>query len=46
MSPEGYINLEHAGSAGISGLNSYYRFVHIGDYPYARRENLPEGLGE
>jgi flavin reductase (DIM6/NTAB) family NADH-FMN oxidoreductase RutF len=47
MSPEGYINLEDAGSAGISGLNSYYRFVHIGDYPYARRrENLPEGLGE
>lgn len=38
VSPEGYIDLAAANSAGISGLNSYYRFTKIGDYPYARPE--------
>ena len=36
ISPEGYIDMEAADSAGISGLNSYYRFTKIGDFPYAR----------
>jgi len=36
MDEEGYIDLERAGSAGISGLNTYYSFKKIGDYPYAR----------
>lgn len=32
---------EQAGSAGISGLNSYYALEKIADYPYARRTELP-----
>jgi flavin reductase (DIM6/NTAB) family NADH-FMN oxidoreductase RutF len=39
---QGYINLETAGSSGISGLNSYYEFRKIGEYPYARRHQLPD----
>jgi flavin reductase (DIM6/NTAB) family NADH-FMN oxidoreductase RutF len=46
VSPQGYLNLEAAGSAGISGLNSYYAFRHLADHPYARREELPEGLNK
>lgn len=36
ISSEGYINLEQAESAGISGLNSYYQFKFLQSFPYAR----------
>ncbi len=36
MSEEGYIDLEKAGTAGISGLNSYYKLNFIQSFPYAR----------
>jgi len=36
LSPEGYLDLEAAQSAGISGLNSYYQLRKQGAYPYAR----------
>lgn len=42
ISEEGYIDLELAGSAGISGLNSYYKVNKIADYAYARPENTPK----
>lgn len=38
LSKEGYINLEKADSAGISGLNSYYQMKYKKSYPYARVE--------
>lgn len=37
----GHIDLEQAKSAGISGLNSYYSFEKIAQYPYARLNDLP-----
>jgi flavin reductase (DIM6/NTAB) family NADH-FMN oxidoreductase RutF len=36
LSGEGYINLELAKSAGVSGLNSYYSLNRIQEFPYAR----------
>lgn len=36
ISKEGYINLEQAQSAGISGLNSYYQLHLLESFPYAR----------
>ena len=36
LSPEGYIDLQAAQTAGISGLNSYYRLLKQDDHPYAR----------
>ena len=39
---EGHIDLEVLGSAGISGLNSYYRLEKIDQYPYARPSELPD----
>ncbi len=41
LSSEGYINLEITGTAGISGLNSYYRLNKMAEYPFARPEELP-----
>ncbi len=38
VSQEGYINLESAQSAGLSGLNSYYQLKYIDSFPYARAE--------
>ena len=38
----GHINLEKAGSIGISGLNSYYSLEKIEQFPYARVTELPE----
>lgn len=38
LSPEGYIDLQAAQTAGISGLNSYYQLVKQNAYPYARPE--------
>ena len=36
------IDLEATGSVGISGLNSYYSLKKIGDYPYAKANEVPE----
>lgn len=36
ISEEGYIDLEHAKSVGISGLNSYYKLSLLDSYDYAR----------
>ena len=36
ISTEGYIDLEQAETAGISGLNNYYGLKFIQSYPYAR----------
>jgi flavin reductase (DIM6/NTAB) family NADH-FMN oxidoreductase RutF len=41
MDSEGQIDLSIAQTAGISGLNTYYEFKKIGQYPYARRGELP-----
>ena len=41
MTEEGYINLDHTDSVGISGLNSYYALTKLRSFPYARIENLP-----
>lgn len=38
----GYINLEETGHAGISGLNSYYSLQKIGEFPYARVDDIPD----
>lgn len=42
VTAEGYINLDEANIAGISGLNSYYDLSLKGSYPYARREEVPK----
>jgi flavin reductase (DIM6/NTAB) family NADH-FMN oxidoreductase RutF len=42
ISEEGYIDLSSMNSVGISGLNSYYKFEKIGEFPYARKSELPE----
>jgi len=39
---DGYIDLEKAGTAGISGLNSYYGMKKESDYPYARVSEKPD----
>ena len=41
VAPNGYIDLEAANTAGISGLNSYYSLNKVADYPYARKSELP-----
>lgn len=38
----GHLNLEASGSAGISGLNSYYRLTHQAIYPYARTDDFKQ----
>lgn len=38
----GDIDLEHTKSVGISGLNSYYELNKIGQFPYARLEEIPK----
>ena len=37
-----HLNLEQSGSAGISGLNTYYRLKKEQDFPYARVSELPD----
>lgn len=39
---DGQLDLAALGSAGISGLNSYYKLEKISEYPYARPEELPK----
>jgi len=36
------INLEHTNAVGISGLNSYYSVSKIGEFPYARINEVPK----
>ena len=39
---DGQINLECLNEVGIGGLNSYYRLEKIGQFPYARTNELPD----
>ena len=39
---DGQINLECLNEVGIGGLNSYYRLERIGQFPYARTNELPD----
>jgi flavin reductase (DIM6/NTAB) family NADH-FMN oxidoreductase RutF len=41
INKEGYLNLEILESAGIGGLNSYYKLIKMDEHPYARVEDLP-----
>jgi flavin reductase (DIM6/NTAB) family NADH-FMN oxidoreductase RutF len=41
---EGYLDLEMAGSTGVSGLNSYYGFHKRVEFPYARVEDVGDGI--
>ena len=38
----GQIDLEKSESAGVSGLNSYYKLQFLDSFPYARVEGVPE----
>jgi flavin reductase (DIM6/NTAB) family NADH-FMN oxidoreductase RutF len=38
----GFIDLGKAESAGISGVNSYYKLEKVADYPYAKPNELPD----
>lgn len=42
VNKKGYIDLEQAETAGISGLNSYYSVEKIASFPYVRVEEVPE----
>lgn len=42
LSPEGYLDLERLDSAGIGGLNTYYKLKKIKQFPYARVAELPQ----
>jgi len=46
ISEEYYIDLQRSGSAGVSGLNSYYNLQYLDSYPYARSENIQEALSK
>ncbi|AHC15664.1 flavin reductase family protein [Salinispira pacifica] len=39
---QGALDLEQSGSAGISGVSGYYVLNKTAEYPYARREELPD----
>ncbi len=38
----GQINLQKLNTVGIGGLNSYYKLDQIGQFPYARKSELPD----
>lgn len=42
LSENGFIDLGKAESAGISGVNSYYKLEKVADYPYAKANELPD----
>jgi flavin reductase (DIM6/NTAB) family NADH-FMN oxidoreductase RutF len=42
VNEKGYIDLEQAEVAGISGLNTYYSLEKIASFPYVRIEEVPE----
>jgi hypothetical protein len=39
---DGQVNLELLNDVGIGGLNSYYKLDRIGQFPYARVNELPD----
>lgn len=39
---QGQVDLETAGTAGISGLNSYYAIEKIAEFPFARPHEIPD----
>lgn len=45
VAENGFIDLGKATSAGISGVNSYYKLKKVADYPYAKPNELL-GLGQ
>lgn len=42
LNEQGYLDLSITGSAGISGLNTYYTLQKAGSFPYARPGILPQ----
>lgn len=42
LEENGQINLQKLDAVGIGGLNSYYTLNQIGQFPYARKTELPE----
>ncbi len=42
ISPLGYIDLEKAETAAISGLNTYYKLNKLDSFPYVRLEEVPD----
>lgn len=42
VNEKGYINLEEAQNVGIAGLNGYYALQKIGEFPYARPNEVPD----
>jgi len=42
INEKGYINLESLGTAGISGLNSYYELKFLESFSYARANEIPD----
>jgi flavin reductase (DIM6/NTAB) family NADH-FMN oxidoreductase RutF len=41
VSEDGRVDLQIANSAGVSGLNMYYKLEKVGEYPFARLRELP-----
>jgi flavin reductase (DIM6/NTAB) family NADH-FMN oxidoreductase RutF len=44
MSEDGILDLEKMDDVGISGLNSYYSLKKIGQFPYAKKNEIPPNL--
>lgn len=42
MDEEGHLNLQTSDTAGIAGLNSYYRLERIAQFPYAHLKDVPK----
>ena len=42
LEENGQINLQKLNTVGIGGLNSYYALDQIGQFPYARKSDLPD----
>ena len=42
VADDGQLDLQALGAVGISGLNRYYQLEKIGEFPYARPDELPE----
>lgn len=38
----GQLDLEHTKTAGVSGLNTYYKLSKIGSFPYVRNNEIPD----
>jgi len=42
VNEKGYIDLEKLNTAGISGLNSYYKMKFLESFPYVRENEIPD----